>query len=368
MNVSVTGALIMRDLGFSQIGMGGLFSAFVLGYAVFQIPAGSAADRWGTARILGAASFSWVVLTLIIARLGRSPLSAGTMSAFTLLLIFRFILGVAESPTFPAAARGVAQWIPARHQGSANGIVLGAVGVASAVVPAVLSRVMVHWGWRYALLISALPALATGFIWTALRGKRAPNNTPAQKSASSTTPIHDLWSRNFVLLTLSYTIEGYVSYIFIFWFYLYLVDVRHFNLRDSGTLSSLPGIFSVLSIPLGGVLSDKLSSGKMGLRWGRGSIAMIGLSFAGVFLILGAGTGNAKAAVLYLALATACVLSVEGPAWATMMEIAGARSGTAGGVMNCGSNIGELFLRFSLRFLRQESDGRTHCMSQQYCR
>ena len=340
MNVSVTGALIMRDLGFSQIGMGSLFSAFVLGYALFQIPAGSAADRWGTARILGAASFSWVVLTLIIARLGRSPLSAGTMSAFTLLLIFRFILGVAESPTFPAAARGVAQWIPARHQGSANGIVLGAVGVASAVAPAVLSRVMVHWGWRYALLISALPALATGFIWTALRSKHAPNNKPAQKFASSTTPIRDLWSRNFVLLTLSYTIEGYVSYIFIFWFYLYLVDVRHFNLTDSGSLSSLPGIFSVLSIPLGGVLSDKLSSGKMGLRWGRGSIAMIGLFFAGVFLILGAGTGNAKAAVLYLALATACVLSVEGPAWATMMEIAGARSGTAGGVMNCGSNIG----------------------------
>lgn len=339
-NVSVTGALIMRDLGFSQIGMGSLFSAFVLGYALFQIPAGNAADRWGTARVLGVASFSWVVLTLIIASLGRSPLSAGTMSAFTLLLIFRFVLGIAESPTFPAAARGVAQWIPARHQGSATGIVLGAVGVASAVAPAVLSRVMVHWGWRYALLISALPALATGFIWTALRDKHGPKNKPAQKSASSSTGIHTLWSRNFVLLTLSYTIEGYVSYIFIFWFYLYLVDVRHFNLTDSGSLSSLPGVFSVLSIPLGGVVSDKLSSGKMGLRWGRGIIGMTGLFFAGLFLILGAGTDNAKAAVVYLALATACVLSVEGPAWATMIEIAGARSGMAGGVMNCGSNIG----------------------------
>lgn len=339
-NVSVAGALLMRDLGFSQIGMGSLFSAFVLGYALFQIPAGSAADRWGTAPVLGIASLSWVVLTLIIASLGRSPLSAGTMSAFTLLLIFRFILGVAESPTFPAAARGVAQWIPARHQGSANGIVLGAVGVASAIAPAVLSRVMVHWGWRYALLISALPALATGFLWTVLRGRRAPNNKPAQKPASSLAGIRTLWSRNFVLLTLSYTIEGYVSYIFIFWFYLYLVDVRHFNLTDSGSLSSLPGIFSILSIPLGGVVSDKLSSGKMGLRWGRGIVGIMGLFFAGLFLILGAGTNNAKAAVVYLALATACVLSVEGPAWATMIEIAGARSGMAGGVMNCGSNIG----------------------------
>src|SRR6185312_11729811 len=166
----------------------------------------------------------------------------------------------------------------------------GAVGVASAVAPAVLSRVMVHWGWRYALLISALPALATGFLWTVLRGRRAPNNKPAPKPASSLAGIRTLWSRNFVLLTLSYTIEGYVSYIFIFWFYLYLVDVRHFNLTDSGSLSSLPGIFS---IPLGGVVSDKLSSGKMGLRWGRGIVGIMGLFFAGLFLILGAGTNNA---------------------------------------------------------------------------
>ncbi len=339
-NVSVAGALIMRDLGFSQIDMGSLFSAFVIGYALFQIPAGSAADRWGTARVLGIAALCWVVLTLGIASLGRTPLSAGTISAISLLLIFRFILGVAESPTFPAAARGVSQWIPARHQGSANGIVLGAVGVASAVAPAVLSRTMVHWGWRYALLLSAIPALAAGFIWTALRDKHAPNKRPAQKSTLPAVPDRTLWSRNFVLLTLSYTIEGYVSYIFIFWFYLYLVDVRHFNLMDSGTLSSLPGVFSIISIPLGGVISDKLSSGKMGLRWGRGSIAMIGLFFSGLFLILGAGTGNAHAAVIYLALATAFVLSVEGPAWASMMEIAGPRSGMAGGVMNCGSNIG----------------------------
>ena len=227
-----------------------------------------------------------------------------------------------------------------KHQGSANGIVLGAVGVASAVAPAVLSRVMIHWGWRYALLLSAIPALATGFIWTALRVSDAGQTPAAQKSTSFETGIRALWSRNFVLLTLSYTIEGYVSYIFIFWFYLYLVDVRHFNLADSGTLSSLPGIFSILSIPLGGVISDKLSSGKMGLRWGRGSIAMTGLFFSGLFLILGAGTDNAKAAVIYLALATAFVLSVEGPAWASMIEIAGSRSGMAGGVMNCGSNIG----------------------------
>jgi ACS family glucarate transporter-like MFS transporter len=147
-------------------------------------------------------------------------------------------------------------------------------------------------------------------------------------------------SRSFLLLTVSYTLEGYVAYIFIFWFYLYLVDVRHFDLLKAGNLSSLPGALSVTSIPLGGFLSDRLVAGPMGSRWGRRVIPMIGFSLSAVFLIAGAGTESAGAAVVYLALATASILSVEGPFWATMMEVATTRSGTGGGVMNCGANIG----------------------------
>jgi ACS family glucarate transporter-like MFS transporter len=233
----------------------------------------------------------------------------------------------------------VAQWIVPIHQGSANGIVLAAVGMGAAIAPALLSRVMVRWGWRSALLVSALPALAVACTWMTLRRAGGPS-PPATRERASTGTSNVLWTRSFVLLTLSYTLEGYVGYIFIFWFYLYLVDVRHFDLLRAGNLSSLPGAMSVVSIPLGGFISDRLVAGPMGSRWGRRAIPMIGLSSSAVFLILGAGTENAEAAVVYLALATASVLSVEGPFWATMMEVAGARSGTAGGVMNCGSNIG----------------------------
>lgn len=45
--IPVVGALMMRDLRFFQIDMGLLFSAFPWGYALFQVPAGAAADRWG---------------------------------------------------------------------------------------------------------------------------------------------------------------------------------------------------------------------------------------------------------------------------------------------------------------------------------
>ena len=67
---------------------------------------------------------------------------------------------------------------------------------------------------------------------------------------------------------------------------------------------------------------------------------IVGLTGSGACTAVGAGTANAYMAAFALALATACVLSVEGPFWATMMEIGGSRTGTAGGVMNMGSNIG----------------------------
>ncbi|HXY41189.1 MAG TPA: MFS transporter, partial [Vicinamibacteria bacterium] len=141
------------------------------------------------------------------------------------------------------------------------------------------------------------------------------------------------------LLTASYTLQGYVGYIFVFWFYLYLVQERHFDLLKGALLSSLPWLLSIASIPLGGWLSDRLVA-RHGVRVGRRAVPIAGLAGAGAFLSLGAHTANPWLAAAALALSTALVLCVEGPFWATVSEIAGERSGTAGGVMNTGCNIG----------------------------
>jgi len=47
-------------------------------------------------------------------------------------------------------------------------------------------------------------------------------------------------------------------------------------------------------------------------------------------------------AAVSLAFATAFILFVEGPFWTMMMNLAGTKSGTAGGIMNMGSNLGGL--------------------------
>ena len=356
-NISVVGALMMRDLGFSQIDLGRLFSAFLLGYALFQIPAGGAADRWGARRVLGWAALWWVLATGLISLLGWRFLGGTATSALTVLCVLRFVLGVGEAPTFPAAGQGVARWIPPARRGLANGIVMAAVGAGSAIAPLVLSHIMVRWGWRVALRVSAFPAMAVALAWMLSpslgdifpRPARDQVTLPPRNSfwssekRAQTGPMRTksiLWSPSFMLLTLSYTLEGYVGYIFVFWFYLYLVQVRHFDLLRAGRLGSIPWLLSMVSIPLGGVISDYLVLGPLGPCWGRRAVPVAGLAFSGIFLALGAHTGNANFAVVYLALATASVLSSEGPFWATMVDLAGPHSGTAGGVMNFGSNVG----------------------------
>jgi ACS family glucarate transporter-like MFS transporter len=318
-NVSVAGLLIMQELGLSQEAMGRVFSAFLLGYALCQVPGGMLADRFGAKRVLGWAALLWVAATLGI---------TAAVAAVGVLLAGRFVLGVAEAPMFPAAARAVASWMPEGSRGRANGIVVAAIGLGSAIAPPLVSFVMVRWGWRAAVLASVLPALVVGMAWMKVR---APAEHAVAKGETGGLPR----SRSFVLLTLSYTLQGYVGYIFVYWFYLYLVQVRRFSVLEGAWMGSLPWVLSIVSIPLGGWLFDRLpKAGK--------AIPMMGLAGSGALIALGAKAENAWVAAACLALATALVLSVEGPFWTTMTAIAGPQSGAAGGFMNMGSNLGGL--------------------------
>jgi ACS family glucarate transporter-like MFS transporter len=270
---------------------------------------------------------------------GLGPWVAWSTTALPVFMVLRFVLGVGESPTFPASARGLARWIPAAQQGRANGFVNAAIGLGSAIAPPLLSAVMVRWGWRAALGVSALPAVATAVGWQRAKEPEPLEPEKVEADTISRQETASLRSTSFVLLTASYTLQGYVGYIFVFWFYLYLVQVRHFDLLRGAFLSSLPWVLSIVSIPLGGWLSDRIVV-RRGLVVGRRAVPLVGLALAGVFLSLGARTTNGYLAVVYLALSTAMVLCVEGPFWATMMEIAKGRSGTGGGIMNMGSNLG----------------------------
>jgi len=345
-NVSTAAPLLMKEFGLSQIEMGRIFSAFLLGYAAFQIPSGALADRYGARRVLSWIIWFWVIITVLQTVTGLGPFQSYTGTAIIAFMVFRLLLGITASPTYPGSAQGVSKWIMPQFQARANGIVIASVGIGSALAPPLVSNIMVSFGWRPALIASAFPALILAFIWLKVKepvkifqSVSSENLSGKPEKSESKSRLNSL---SFWLLTISYTLQGYVGYIFVSWFYLYLVQERDFGLLSGAWMSSLPWILSIISIPLGGLISDRLVAGRLGPVWGRRSVPIIGMAFSGILISIGAHTGSAVLAAISLALATALILCVEGPFWAMMMRVSGNKSGTAGGIMNMGSNLGGL--------------------------
>jgi ACS family glucarate transporter-like MFS transporter len=343
-NISTAAPLLMKEFHLSQPEMGRIFSALILGYALFQAPAGMLADRWGARRILMIFAWFWVAITILQIFVNWGPFHTTTAVALISFMAIRFLLGIAESPTYPASAQGVSRWIIPQFQGRANGIVIASIGIGSALAPIIVSNIMVHSGWRLALIASALPAFAIAIIWRYVKAPQTITNIISDPSGNDENQDlpgkFKLFNRSYILLTISYTLQGYVGYIFVTWFYLYLIQERHFGLLSGAWISSMPWILSIISIPLGGLISDSLSKGKFGTTLGHRIVPIGGLAMSGILISIGAHTSSAIMAAISLAFATAFILCVESPFWTMMLRISGSKSGTAGGIMNMGSNIG----------------------------
>jgi ACS family glucarate transporter-like MFS transporter len=337
---------MMKEFGLTQAQMGTVFSAFLVGYTLFQVPSGGLADRVSARKIFLVLCAGWTLLTALTALVGWRGL--GLTLVIPQLWFIRAILGVIAAPTYPTSGRTIAITVPPRLQARANSLVLASVGVGSAITPLLLAPITSHYGWRTALGVAGSLSAAAGLLWWRfapwqfhLPGSSNANEeaTAPIVSESSTERVQPLRSRSFWFLSASYLLQGYLGYIFVFWFYLYLVQVRHFEVLKAASFTALPWIATMFAIPLGGVCSDAAVK-RWGANWGRRSVPLVALCVAAIFLVIGARTPSPMMAVAALTMCTVLVLCTEGPFWATMAQLSGERSGIAGGTMNFGSNLG----------------------------
>src|SRR5262249_43087168 len=155
---SVAGDSMMKDFQFSQTKIGTVFSAFVLGYTLFQVPGGMLADRFGPRKVLGWALVSWSLFTLLTGVIGKISLLAG-ISVFGALIILRFVFGIFQAPLFPASTRAVANWFPPGERASANAFALTGVSLGSLLMPPIVSWIVLTWSWQGSFYMSSLLSL-----------------------------------------------------------------------------------------------------------------------------------------------------------------------------------------------------------------
>ena len=351
-NLNVAATHLAADYHLSDVQLGALFSFFLLGYALFQTPAGWLADKWGPRRVLAGGVIWWGIFTALTASVptaARNPLF--------LLILARFLLGVGEAVTYPSSNQFIARWIPTQERGIANGVIFAGVGVGSAFAPPLVTYVILNYGWRSSFWICAFIGFAAGLIWF-LAARDTPERHPlvsppeleiirrglTLESAPAANRAKVPWrailaNRSILFLTLSYFCYGYVAWIFFAWFFTYLARVRGLNLKSSAFYATLPFLAMAVTCPLGGLLSDWLTRHK-GRRWGRCGVAVVGIALAGIFLAFGSSVASARLASVILAGGAGALYLSQSSFWSVSADIGGAFSGSVSGFMNMGAQLG----------------------------
>jgi ACS family glucarate transporter-like MFS transporter len=351
-NISIAGRFIQQEFHITDLQLGWVFSAFLVGYAFLQAPAGRLADRFGPRLILTLGTLWWGVFTALTAMV-----SASMAGLLLVLLAVRFGLGAGEAVMFPASNRLLANWIPSQERGLANGLIFAGVGAGAGVTPPLVTHIVLHYGWRASFWMSAVIGLAAGCVWYWLARDRPENHPwvsaqevayiekglpepPAALEIGKTLPWGKIFgSKDVVAIAFSYFAYGYAAWIFFAWFFIYLSKVRGLDLKASAYYSMLPFLAMATCSPLGGWISDKLTQSH-GKRIGRCGVAVVGIALAAVFIALGTQVESARLASVVLAGGAGALYLSQSSFWSVTADMGGASAGSVSGVMNMGGQIG----------------------------
>ncbi len=352
-NMSIAGEGMMADLPLSKIQLGMVLAAFAWGYAIFQFPGGIFGEIVGFRRALTIIAVLWGILTLATGLVPGTTLASTTV-ILTMLIGLRFLMGVVQAPLFPVACGGtIGAWFPVSGWAFPNGLTSTGLTLGAAAAAPLIAWLMETMGWRQSFILTApLAFLIAGVWWWYARDHPADHPRISKKeldlinanrpSPEQTVENKAAWkrvlkNRDILLLTASYFCMNYVFYIFFNWFFIYLVDVREFEIMEGGYFAAAPWMVGAIAASVGGLLCDRFCK-RIGPRWGCRIPGILGLSLVAGLLFLGATAKNPYLAVVFLSLSFGCTQLTEGAYWAAAIFVSGKHASAATGVLNTGGN------------------------------
>ncbi len=340
--ITVAGSerLIPHD-GISPTQMGLVYSAFLLMYLVGMVPAGIMADRLGP----------WLVLVIMLFGLAAGSVATGVTGLvaagapiIATLLLVRGVMGFFSAPLHPSTSRTIGNWFKPDRRTGANGLILSAAMVGTALTYYLFGALIdrVPWPWAF-IALGAVTAVA-GVIWLGVGGdtpssRRAP--TVIRTASDRGSWIHLLKNRNLMLVTVAYFAVDYFEYLFFYWIQYYFGTVRGLGIDTSRLYSTLVTLAMAVGVASGGWIADRLV-----LRWGRdrgrAAVPIVGMLTGSLCLVLGMRAEAPIVVLAWLSVGAFAVTAAEAPCWATAIELGGKHGTTAAGIMNTGGNLGGL--------------------------
>lgn len=136
--MAVAAPTIQGELGLSIVEMSMILTIYFWAYAIGQIPAGRAAERFGSRRVLFGTSALWSLM-MIVTPFGGS---------FAWLFGCRLVLGGAQSADWSSSVVALKRWFPAGERAKGNAVLLAGLYLGPIVSAPLTAWTIVHFGWH----------------------------------------------------------------------------------------------------------------------------------------------------------------------------------------------------------------------------
>ena len=372
--LSIAGPALSKDLGLSAVDLGFVFSAFGWSYVIGQLPGGWLLDRYGSRLIYTASIVAWSLFTL------AQGFVAGA-AALPLLFGLRFMVGLAEAPSFPGNGRLVAAWFPAAERGTAAAVFNSAQYFATVLFAPIMGWITFTYGWRNVFFFMGALGLAFSLVWLGwvhpprrhrrlgnaeldlLRAGGALGDLDAGASTAAV-PKGERIAGLKLLLTnrtmwgvyvAQYAINALTNF-FITWFPLYLVQERGMSILKAGFVASVPALCGFAGGILGGIWSDWLLRRGASLTHARKIPIVTGMLLA--LAILGCNYADSQWLVVALMAAAFFGKGIGSLGWAVVSDtVPRSVAGLGGGVFNMFGNIATITTPIVIGYMVHASGG-----------
>jgi MFS family permease len=336
-----------RALGFLQ-------SAWLLGYALLQLPSGGLADRIGGRRAIVLLAVLW---SLAMAVAGCMPGYWGLVAAWT-------AMGALQAGVFPCSVRSIGQVFGEREQARASGW-LGSGMLAGQALAPVLTAWMLGfvapWAeangidrWRICLVAYCVPGLVwAAAYWLGTRSlglDRTPGERPVP--AARAAPASAMWTDPSLLLLCGQQFFRAAAMIFfVTWFPTFLRETRGVSLMQSGVLTTCAGVAAMFGVVSGGYCSDWLLARTGSKRIARQGLAATGMTICAALIVASYFVHDVGTAIALISAGAfvACFGGVAG--YTVAIDYGGQRVGVVFGAMNMTGAFGAMLFPVTVGWL-----------------
>ncbi|MDM9617023.1 MFS transporter [Kosakonia cowanii] len=372
--LSIAGTDVAKELQLDSVSMGYIFSAFGWAYLLMQIPGGWLLDRFGSKRVYTYSLFFWSLFTFLQGFVDVFPLAWAGVSMF----IMRFMLGFSEAPSFPANARIVAAWFPAKERGTASALFNSAQYFSLALFSPLLGWLTYAWGWEHVFTVMGGIGFVLTFAW--VKFVHNPTDHPRmtreeleyiaangavvdmdhkkagddKKAGPKFDYIKQLLSNRMMLgIFFGQYFLNTITWFFLTWFPIYLVQEKGMSILKVGFVASIPALCGFVGGVLGGLFSDYLIKRGSSLTVARKVPIVMGMLLASS-IILCNYTDNTALVVALMALAF-FGKGFGALGWPVISDVAPKEIvGLCGGVFNVFGNVASIATPLVIGYMVKE--------------